>query len=295
MTIFLDSPLKSRIAHVLSPHPITLAYLFGSVATGQATPSSDVDIALVVDERRLDRSGRLKFELAIEEEIARRCEIGDADVRVINDAPLILRGQVACQGVLVFARDDESRIDFETRARAEYFDFLPADNFMRDAFFQYLRHKESHMLNPQKVEGMIRGLKDSLDQLREIAKGERGAFLKDGTKIGAAKYYLQISIEACIDIGNHIIAALNYRKPKDYRDVFTVLNENDIIPDEFTLTLRQMAGLRNRLVHLYWEVDDEEIYQDLRDELGDFDLYIERITDFLRRQTPPPDEAEAAG
>lgn len=38
-----------------------------------------------------------------------------------------------------------------------------------------------------------------------------------------------------------------------------MLNEEGIFPDDFTMTLQDMAGLRNRLVHLYWEVDDEMI------------------------------------
>jgi uncharacterized protein YutE (UPF0331/DUF86 family) len=92
--------------------------------------------------------------------------------------------------------------------------------------------------------------------LRDIAQIEQAAFLSDPAKIGGAKYYLQTSIAACLDLGNHIIAAEHYRLPKDYRDIFTVLSENKVIPDDFALTLRRMAGLRNRLVHLYWEVDE---------------------------------------
>ncbi|MBI3362801.1 MAG: DUF86 domain-containing protein [Chloroflexi bacterium] len=98
------------------------------------------------------------------------------------------------------------------------------------------------MVNTPKIEGMLRNLATYLGQLRDIAQTERDAFVGDATKLGAAKYYLQISIEACLDIGSHIIASERYRAPKDYRDIFTVLNENDILPDDFTVTLRQMAG-----------------------------------------------------
>ena len=34
-----------------------------------------------------------------------------------------------------------------------------------------------------------------------------------------------------------------------------------------------MARLRNRLVHLYWEVDDEILYEILTSELDDFDRF----------------------
>jgi uncharacterized protein YutE (UPF0331/DUF86 family) len=49
--------------------------------------------------------------------------------------------------------------------------------------------------------------------------------------------------------------------------------------------MRQMAGLRNLLVHLYWEVDDEQIYNDLQHHLGDFDTYVQHILEFVKRQS----------
>ncbi len=137
------------------------------------------------------------------------------------------------------------------------------------------------MVNAPKAEGLLRNLNTYVGYLRQIARTSRDAFLRDPEKTGAAKYYLQVAIEVCIDLANHIIAAERYRAPQDYRDAFTVLNENGVLPDDFTLTLRQMTGLRNILVHLYWEVDDSQIYDDLQQHLGDFDRYAQYITAFV--------------
>jgi uncharacterized protein YutE (UPF0331/DUF86 family) len=142
------------------------------------------------------------------------------------------------------------------------------------------------VVNVKKIQGLLDNLKTYVGYLRNIAQTERAAFLSDPAKIGGAKYYLQTAIAACIDLGNHIIAAEHYRPPKDYRDIFTVLNETGVLPSEFTVTLRRMAGLRNRLVHLYWEVDDAQIYDDLQNHLGDFDTYVQHILAFLQRQPP---------
>ncbi|MBI4770248.1 MAG: DUF86 domain-containing protein [Chloroflexi bacterium] len=113
------------------------------------------------------------------------------------------------------------------------------------------------MADPHKVNGLLQNLAAYAGYLRDIAQVDREAFLQDRTTVGGAKYYLQVAIETCINLGTHIIASERLRAPRDYRDVFTVLNENGILPGDFTVTLRQMAGLRNRSVHLYWEVDDE--------------------------------------
>lgn len=139
------------------------------------------------------------------------------------------------------------------------------------------------MVDQQKVEGLIHKLRTSIGYLEDIAPAERESFLADPKQIGAAKYYLQISIGACLDSGTHIASSERYRTPQNYRDVFSVLNENGILSDDFTTTLKQMAGLRNRLVHLYWDVDDEQIYSYLQNNLDDFDKYAQHILDFLKQ------------
>ncbi len=62
---------------------------------------------------------------------------------------------------------------------------------------------------------MLRNLKQYVNLLNEIAQTERTQFLKNSIKIGATKYLLQITIETCLYIGNHITAAEDLRAPKD--------------------------------------------------------------------------------
>jgi uncharacterized protein YutE (UPF0331/DUF86 family) len=134
---------------------------------------------------------------------------------------------------------------------------------------------------------MLRNLEEYVSQLREISKTERDAFLADSIKIGAARYYLQIAIETCLNIGNHVIATEGFRAPEDYRDIVTVLKENGILPEPFAETMSQMVGLRNRLVHLYWVIDDDRIYDNLREQLTDFEVFTRHILEFVETQLPP--------
>ena len=106
--------------------------------------------------------------------------------------------------------------------------------------------------------------------------------MADHKSIGSARYYLQVSIETCINIANHIIATERFRAPQDYRDSFTVLNEAGILPDDSTQTMRELAGLRNLLVHVYWDVDDEMIYEGIHAELEEFQTFVGHIMAFLR-------------
>ena len=99
-----------------------------------------------------------------------------------------------------------------------------------------------------------------LDEFLAVLGGIKGiaiaSFLKDKLLIGGAKYYLQVSIECCLDIANHIVAAQSFRAPKDYADSFKVLEEHGVLNEDLGMRLRQMAKFRNRLVHLYGEIDD---------------------------------------
>ena len=133
------------------------------------------------------------------------------------------------------------------------------------------------MVDREKIEGLIRRLREYTGYLQEIVRQDQADFLDDPKSMGSARYYLQVSIETCIGIANHIIATERLRAPRDYRDSFTVLNEAGVLADDLTLTMRELAGLRNLLVHVYWDVDDETIYEGIHTELDDFEAFIEQV------------------
>lgn len=125
----------------------------------------------------------------------------------------------------------------------------------------------------EKVIRKFQQLDEYLAILKAISQTPKETFLKDKIVIGSAKYYLQVSIECCLDVANHIIASEKYRAPKDYSDSFMVLQEEGLISDELGEKLRQMAKFRNRLVHLYGEIDNTYIFEYIIGELKDFNEF----------------------
>ena len=139
------------------------------------------------------------------------------------------------------------------------------------------------MVSIEKIIYKIGQLDDFISLLEKIKNTTLESFVKDKILSGAAKYYLQISIECCMDIANHIIASESYRAPKDYADSFKVLEENDIIPPEFSSRLMRMAKFRNRIVHLYGEIDDTYVYEFITNDIDDLKEFKAAIvTEYLK-------------
>ena len=137
-------------------------------------------------------------------------------------------------------------------------------------------------METEKITNKLMQIDEFLELLNQIGSTKEDQFVNDKILIGSAKYYLQVSIEACLDVANHIIASERLRAPKDYADSFSVLNETGFISTELCRKLRQMAKFRNRLVHLYSEIDNNYIYGFIRNDLNDFLLFKKAITNRLK-------------
>jgi len=137
-------------------------------------------------------------------------------------------------------------------------------------------------MDAEKITNKLMQIDEFLDLLNQIGSIKEDQFVDDKILIGSAKYYLQVSIEACLDVANHIIASEMLRAPKDYADSFSVLNEAGFISKELCRKLRQMAKFRNRLVHLYSEIDNNYIYGFIQNDLKDFILFKKAITKRLK-------------
>ena len=95
---------------------VRLAYVFGSVPHGTPKPSSDLDIAVLLAPKEttdvLDR-----IVAALETTSGRAVDLVD-----LAQAPPLLGHEIVTSGTILFARDEEERVRFVTRAVARYLD-----------------------------------------------------------------------------------------------------------------------------------------------------------------------------
>ena len=74
----------------------------------------------------------------------------------------------------------------------------------------------------------------------------------------AAERLLQELIEAAIDINLYILAASGAGVPDESYQSFIQLGTSRVLDEELARKLAPAAGLRNRLVHEYQDIDDAE-------------------------------------
>jgi uncharacterized protein YutE (UPF0331/DUF86 family) len=133
------------------------------------------------------------------------------------------------------------------------------------------------MVNPAKLDQLLGRLGGYITVLRELAAVPGERFLADRDKIGNAKYHFVVAIECCVDIANHIIASEGYRIPRDNGDSFAVLVENGVLRAGNRERSAAMARFRNRLVHVYWDVDDAKVLEYLHTALDDLEGFLRAV------------------
>jgi hypothetical protein len=99
-----------RLKSLFRRSGVALAYLFGSYAHGGAEPSSDIDLAVL-----LDRSGEGLHALYRELLLGIREALGTErfDLLLLNDAPPMLQFEIISRGRLIYCCDEQALNAFE--------------------------------------------------------------------------------------------------------------------------------------------------------------------------------------
>jgi len=138
-------------------------------------------------------------------------------------------------------------------------------------------------LDKESIQSKIARIRKNLRELKKMAKLSYKEYSKDVILTASAERLLQVSIEAMLDIGSHIIAEEGLGEPLEYKDVFSCLVKAKILPKSHEGKFIKLAGLRNRIVHLYDEIDHHILHKALQTELGDFDLFVKFIIRYLSK------------
>ncbi len=115
-------------------------------------------------------------------------------------------------------------------------------------------------------------------------------FETDCFKQDAIAANLQRVCEQCIDLANHTIKVKKLGLPKETRESFRLLAQNEVIPKNLGANLEKMVGFRNTLVHQYQNIDIKlmiDVIENHLDELIDYTNYVIKEVCQLSRSSKP--------
>lgn len=134
-------------------------------------------------------------------------------------------------------------------------------------------------LNPELVRTRCQEISESIDRLTEIGKCGKIRFLESRDLQDIACYRLLVAIEAALNLCYHIAAKQLKRVPDEYAACFQLLEEAKIIPAHLSENLQNMARFRNLLVHMYWKIDYEKVFDTLQKDLKDLSRFANIVAD----------------
>lgn len=139
-------------------------------------------------------------------------------------------------------------------------------------------------LNIEMMTGRIDVIRTALSRLKNLSELSKEEFLEDYKNPASAETFLRHAIEAIFDIGRHILAKTGkVRLTHEYKNIARGLGESGVLSKPLMNKLVEMAGYRNRIVHFYHEITDEELYEIIQNDLKDIEQFIQEIGEFLQK------------
>jgi uncharacterized protein YutE (UPF0331/DUF86 family) len=137
------------------------------------------------------------------------------------------------------------------------------------------------MVKPEYIITMLKTIEQNYIELYRHRNAGAKEIAKNKSLQWSIERGLQVTIQAILDIGSHILAEKKVNGWKTCKEIPIKLNERGIITKALANKISLMAGLRNILVHEYLEIEPKEISNILKNNLEDFKIFVVQIRKYL--------------
>jgi uncharacterized protein YutE (UPF0331/DUF86 family) len=130
----------------------------------------------------------------------------------------------------------------------------------------------------------------ALDQALQTLRKHQGrsvdALQSDREERWVVERGLQLCTQNALDVATHLAASAGRDVP-DYATAIDQLAGLGVLPAEFAMRFRPVAGFRNVIVHGYLDVDLEIVHRLLNERLDDFAEFARLVHRYLDNRTEP--------
>ena len=252
----------------LSSGNVILIVIFGSWARGEATPVSDIDVAILTTIRdKLKRSW-------VRAEVSSALNGPDmkTDIVTIEDVNWSFRYRIARDGEVIYDKGNRWE-EFLMAVMQHYPDFKRYE----ENFFRCALREIGASIDIIPIKQRLNKILIELEDLESISGMSFEDFAKDTMLIRAVERVLEIISQAIIDVASQIIAEMKLSLIPSYRETVIVLANHHIIDRELAQRLSKFIGMRNVIVHGYMDVDVKMIYDAIERILSDAQEFVEAI------------------
>ncbi len=137
----------------------------------------------------------------------------------------------------------------------------------------------------------MRELEEALKDWERYQRIPKEQFLQDRDTQNMIHHAMLLSIQSALNIATDVIAEERLRKPFTYRETFEVLAGEGVIPEPLARDLANLAGFRNVLVHIYWDLDLKQVYAILQHDLA----VLRTFSAIMKEHVSESDSAEQDG
>ncbi len=119
------SELKQCLRGYFKKRPeIEVAYVFGSVSQQRTNALSDIDIAVLLNEKKIStKAYPYGYKADLLADLMKILKTNKIDVVVLNETPPLLRHRILYFGKLLYSSNERKRIDFQTETIDKYNDY----------------------------------------------------------------------------------------------------------------------------------------------------------------------------
>ena len=128
----------------------------------------------------------------------------------------------------------------------------------------------------ERCKDKIAEIEKYVTELEEIIPMDFSEYVKDKKAKAACERYFEKIIEAVIDLAFLVIKDSGLKLPEEDKETFDIILHAKMISVDLANKLKDAKGMRNVIAHEYGSIDDELVFDSIKNEL------IKDVKEFVR-------------
>jgi len=137
------------------------------------------------------------------------------------------------------------------------------------------------MIDEERLKRYIEKINHIEKRVSEFEEWKVEFFEDEKTKLACYKA-IQEAIEACLDVVAMIVKDYGMLPKDDYRNIELI--EGKVISNELANALKELNGLRNRIVHEYNGLNDEIAMRSIENLIPSINEFLDQVREWLEKK-----------